>query len=114
MKVRVLKNTSYDIYDDIVRKHALTIGKEYIVFEISDSTFRLLNEEGEPVLFDKDLFEITDPTIPKNWIKQEYEEGEYYITPSELLTHSYFFEQYFDGNPEIIRQFDNYIESIQK
>ncbi|WP_332606120.1 hypothetical protein [Acinetobacter sp. ESBL14] len=113
MKVRVLKNKSDDIYDDVVKQHALMIGKEYEVLEISDSTFRLFNERMEPILFDKNLFEITDPTISKNWIKQEYEDGEYYITPPEFLTHRYFFEEYFDGNPDIVQQFNNYIKSIQ-
>ncbi|MCH7315480.1 hypothetical protein [Acinetobacter sp. ANC 3882] len=113
MKVRVLKNTSDDIYDDIVKQHALIVGKEYRVLEISDSTFRLLNECKEPILFDKNLFEITDPTIPKSWIKQEYEDGEYSITPPEFLTHRYFFEEYFDGNSDVIQQFNNYLISIQ-
>lgn len=92
MKVRVLKNTSDDIYDDVVKQHALIVGKEYEVFEISDSTFRLLNERMEPILFDKNLFEISDSTISKNWIRREYEDGEYYLTQPELLTHRYFFE----------------------
>ena len=113
MKVRVLKNTSYDIYDHVVKQHALIVGKEYEVLEISDSTFRLLNERKEPALFEKNLFEITDPAISKNWIKQEYKDGEYYITPPEFLTHRYFFEEYFDGNPDIVQQFNNYLKSIQ-
>ena len=55
--------------------------EEYYVIEVNHVEFRIIDDEGEPILYPKALFEVVDPTLPPGWQFCEYPEGEYYLGP---------------------------------
>ncbi len=62
-------------------RHSLTLGGEYEVLGIECDALRLLTDTGEPVLFDADCFEVTDPAVPPFWVSLVGDEGERYAYP---------------------------------
>ncbi|MCP4105366.1 MAG: hypothetical protein GY749_07505 [Desulfobacteraceae bacterium] len=65
--------------------HKLTVGKEYEVLGIEADSYRLLDDQNDPVLFDPYSFEISDPTEPDFWNCEIGEDGERYCYPREWL-----------------------------
>jgi hypothetical protein len=86
------------------------IGKSYLCVGIEYSGYRIVDDDGEPILYSKKWFERIDH-YPKNWIKTEYPDGQYFIYPPELQE-SFFFPKWFDHDPVILRRFKDYIDSI--
>lgn len=82
---------------------SLTQGAEYEVLGIEGDWFRLVNDRGEPVLFDPTGFEITDLTEPEDWIISE-EEGLRYAYP-EPWNRAGFFEDWHEGVQEVRDRF---------
>lgn len=111
MKV-VTKGIVHDqIYSE--SKHPnITIGREYLVLAIEENFYRILNDNRQPILYEKEIFDITDSHIPKNWVREDYGDGDYYIYPPELLSPSYFFEKYFDDVPEVVDAFNQYLKTL--
>jgi hypothetical protein len=60
---------------------SLTVGREYEVIGIEADNFRLMDDCGEPVLFDPICFEATDFQEPSFWINEFGEDGERYAYP---------------------------------
>ena len=64
MRVRVksisLENRNY--YD-------LTIGNVYRVIDCSDEYIRVMSDLGKPYAFPIELFEVTDKSIPSDWVE---------------------------------------------
>jgi hypothetical protein len=89
---------------------SLTIGKTYTVVGISDTWLRLIDDYGEPVLFEPDVFDVIDDSIPDTWIFEYFtEDGETYFhaDPSGLHERG-FYEDYFDGHAYAIKRFKAY------
>ena len=107
MKVKSIKNVN-TIDNDLVHSGLLP-STEYYVVEITDEEFRVLNSNHEPILYPKELF-IVEDKIPENWIRESYEDGEYYISPPEFQ--GYFFEDYFEGKPEAVSIFNEWKKQI--
>lgn len=63
----------------------------------------------EPVLYEKKIFEPVDNKIPDHWIREEFEDGEYYIDPPEF-SDAGFFEDYFDGRKSAINVYERYLK----
>ncbi len=106
MKVRTKKNIHDHILDEYDHQH-LEPDKIYEVIGITYENYRVIDEIGEPILYPKYLFEVTDPLIPADWIWEKYASDEYYIDPPELSERG-FYEDFFDRQPyagEIFRQF---------
>ncbi len=82
----------------------LTAGKQYAVIGIEADDFRLLNDQGEPYLYPAQLFEVTDPREPEDWITEFGEDGERYAYPPTLNTCG-FFEDFFDGKKNAVAAF---------
>ena len=65
---------------------SLTMGKEYEVLAIERCYYRILTDldskpyGNEPILFEQDFFEVTDPTEPDFWVT-EYVDGQRYNNP---------------------------------
>lgn len=49
-----------------------------MVLGIEGDDFRLLDDEGEPVLYDPECFEVVDPVEPAFWKSVLGDEGERY------------------------------------
>lgn len=74
--------------------HSLTLGREYVVLGISGPYWRLLDDYGEPILFDLVCFEVTDPSEPAFWVS-ENEAGVRRASLPEWLVPG-FFEKWHD------------------
>ena len=77
-------------------RHALTVGGEYEVLGIECGSLRLLTDDGEPVLFDAECFEVIDPTEPAFWVNPCLGECERYAYPPGWGVPG-FFEAWHDG-----------------
>jgi hypothetical protein len=103
--MRVLAMFSEDFGEPPSGPHPyITTGREYLVVGISDRSYRLLDDSGEPYLYPREWFEVIEPHIPEDWVRTDYPEGEYCIDPPEVY-HPGFYEDYFDDDPEARRLF---------
>jgi hypothetical protein len=80
MRVKARADLKDRITDGRVNQgiHAL---EEYFVIEVDQSSYRVINDNGEPILYAKPLFEVIDGHIPPGWELREYEDGEYFLNP---------------------------------
>jgi hypothetical protein len=96
----------------LVPHQCLKIGKRYLCVGIEyDNECRVINDDGEPILYPRKWFERIDQ-YPKSWIKKEYSDGQFFIYPPEL-SEQYFFEKWFDRDPATLKEFAVYIDSIK-
>ncbi|MBX3158844.1 MAG: hypothetical protein KF773_22955 [Deltaproteobacteria bacterium] len=59
----------------------LRAGAAYYVLGVGNESYRIVNHNGEPILYPKELFEVVDPTVPSGWKFDEYDDGEYVLHP---------------------------------
>lgn len=86
----------------------LSPGIAYAVIAIDDIYYRVVNDNEEPVLYKKYLFDIIDSHVPEHWIKREYSDGEFYLNPPEFSQVG-FFEDYFNGNQDAVNEYNSYL-----
>lgn len=109
MKIKA-KNIIHDrLYDDNAYT-SLTAGKVYDVIEIDGIYFRMIDDHGEPILCERDAFDIIDDSIPEDWISQDEDNGAFHMVPMEL-SDQYLFEAYFDGDDEAAKVLEQYARS---
>lgn len=82
----------------------LTPSRTYAVIGIEANDLRLLNDQGQPYLYQRDLFEIIDAHAPTDWLTEVGDEGEPYAYPCALNAPG-FFEDFFDGNATAVATF---------
>lgn len=82
----------------------LTPDQPYVVLGIEADDLRLLNDQGRPYLYPRELFILVDAREPEDWVSEVGEDNERYAYPP-LLNDSGFFEDYFDGDPEAVATF---------
>ena len=83
-------------------RRSLTFGRDYEVLGIECDSFRLLTDEGEPVLFDRHGFDVVDPAEPVFWEASLGDEGERYAYPPGWGVPG-FFEAWHDRN-KLVRE----------
>jgi hypothetical protein len=88
---------------------SLTPGREYVVIGVDQASYRVVDDKGEPILFPREGFRVVDDAIPQDWIWDRQGDDEYYGGPESLQTPG-FYEDYFDGKPEAIEQFTQYLQ----
>ena len=93
------------------RNHRLTLNRKYPVVGLDDEHFRVINDNHEPILYPREIFEVADPLIPSNWRKNEFEEGAFYIDPPECSEPG-FYEDYFDDDPKAIATFNSVFQDL--
>ena len=86
------------------RDRDLTPGEDYVVIGIEADDFRILNDEGRPYLYARDLFDLVDPHEPEDWQTEVGVDGERYAYPPPLNEPG-FFEDFFDSRKEAIATF---------
>jgi hypothetical protein len=92
MKVQVDSNLTDSLsFDD------LTPGNTYRVIGIEVDDYRLVNDEGMPYLYPKNIFQVVDGHEPEDWQTVYGDGGERYSYPKELSEPG-FFEDVMDGN----------------
>jgi hypothetical protein len=90
----------------------LSLGKEYLVVGLDDTYFRLVDDDGEPVLHEKALFDILDSTIPTDWITRNGDDGDYYTDPPELAAPG-FYERWHDRDPSARAKFAEVFDRLK-
>lgn len=84
MRVKVVKNTrsakddpDCEFEEDrfVEFPLPLTIGNVYRVYGDSPNYYRIMDDAGDPVLYEKALFEIVDSTWPADWVAYSVDEG---------------------------------------
>lgn len=88
----------------------LSHSKKYEVIGIEADDYRILNDDGSPVLYAPGLFVATDAGEPEEWVKTLGDDGELYAYPPELDAVG-FWEDYHDGNEYAIRVFRDYLRA---
>ena len=87
---------------------SLTKGKGYEVIGIEADDYRIVNDDGEPVLYSPRLFHVVDRSRPKDWVKAHGEGGELYAYPPETGAAG-FFEDWHDGVASARRVFTRFL-----
>ncbi|MCP3142911.1 hypothetical protein [Pyxidicoccus xibeiensis] len=60
--------------------------------------FRLVNDEGEPILVPRSRFDVLDDWLPNDWVREEAEvDAWYWCGPPQFAVQG-FFERWHDGN----------------
>ena len=86
------------------RYQDLTFGQPYVVIGIEADHLRILNDAGRPFLYPPDLFSLSDPKEPGDWITEFGDDGERYSYPP-LLNKSGFFEDFFNEKAKAVATF---------
>lgn len=89
------------------------IGNVYRVIGLDVDSVRVMDDEGEPVLFPLSWFSVVDDKWPSDWIVTIGADGEQYVGP-EILREDYFWERYFDGDRAAIQTFKRRLREWQK
>ena len=105
MKVKA-KTTVHDRLVDESEHRGLSAGAVYDVVGLDSENFRLIDDNDQPFLYPKALFEIVDPAIPDDWVT-ETQDDEYYVDPPELAMPG-FYEAYFDGVEAAVKKFEDF------
>lgn len=84
-----------------------------MVVGLDQVSYRLLNDGGEPILYDKSLFEVLETTIPADWVTINGNDGDYYTDPAELAAPG-FYERWHDRDPLARAQFLHAFERLKK
>lgn len=91
--------------ESVFTNNAFILYKKYIVIGIEGDWYRLISEQGEPILFSPECFEIIDPTEPSFWITYYDKEcGGKYSKP-ERWSRPYFIDDYFNSKPPVVEEF---------
>jgi hypothetical protein len=101
------KTTVHDHLVDESDNPSLTVNKAYHAISISYDCFRVIDDDGEPYLFSKKLFNIIDPHIPDHWIAEiDDEDGEVIFVGPREFSKQGFFEDYFDGVKSVVEEYE--------
>jgi hypothetical protein len=87
-----------------IRHPDLTPSQPYVVLGIESDDLRILNDQGRPYLYPREIFTVVDAREPDDWVHEHGEDNERYAYPPPLNPIG-FFEDYFDGKPETVATF---------
>ncbi len=82
----------------------LTPGQPYAVLGIEADDLRILNDQGKPYLYPHEIFKVVDTRELGDWVQELGEDNERYAYPPSL-NRSGFFEDYFEGMPDVVATF---------
>lgn len=89
-------------------RNSLTIGREYEVIGLSTPFFRLVDDHGEPTLYESQCFELIDPKEPAFWITELDGDCRYADPPGWSVPG--FYEAWHDKNALVRRIFTAQLE----
>ena len=93
MRVRAINSGRY-----------LTGGREYIVIDVCDLHYRILDDTGEPYGYPKAEFEVVDRTVPTGWVFRDSADPDdgYYLGPG-FGAGAGFYESYFNSDGDVAK-----------
>jgi hypothetical protein len=111
MRVRCLRIVNPVTHELEVRNASIKVGEEYVVLEVIASPrrhvqLRLNLAPDEPSLWDSEMFDTVDRSIPSNWGARVSGEGFLSIGPMRWLEDG-FWEGYFDDEPSAVALFED-------
>jgi hypothetical protein len=59
----------------------LTLGHPYVVLGIEADDLRILNDQGRPYLYPREVFIVVDAREPEDWLNELGEDNERYAYP---------------------------------
>jgi hypothetical protein len=83
---------------------SISVDKLYVVTSIVLDDFRIVDDNGEPILVPASCFETVDDWTPDNWTQESDNEGWYWRGPPQCAARG-FFERWHDGNAHERRVF---------
>lgn len=86
---------------------SVTPGEIYEVLGIEAGDYRLIDDFGDPVLFEAEAFEVVDDARPVDWVSS-VEDGVEYAYPPEFNAVG-FWEEYHEQKPEARRVYSRYV-----
>ena len=95
----------------------LTIGKEYVVLSVFIATnkaieYRISSDDNDtPALFNENQFYVTDNSLSFSWVVNVVSDSYFELAPG-LWIREGFWEEYFDGAPQAVEQFNFEKEKI--
>jgi hypothetical protein len=108
--MRVQAKPGVHVDDEREHQHLRAL-HEYLVVGLDDESLRVINDVGEPVLYPKFLFHVVEASVPADWVRQDYDDGEWHIDPPECAQPG-FYEAWFDGDPDARRVFDGVVARL--
>jgi hypothetical protein len=81
----------------------LAVGNTYEVIGIEADDYRIVDDENEPIIFDRACFDVVDSSEPAFWVSM-IDDGVQYAYPPEWMRAG-FFEDYFDYDEDVRREF---------
>jgi hypothetical protein len=111
MRVRCLRIVNPVTRELEDRNASIKVGEEYVVLEVVASPgryvrLRLHLAPGVPSLWDSEMFETVDRSIPSNWGVRVSGEGFVATGPMRWLVDG-FWEGYFDDEPSAVSLFQD-------
>jgi hypothetical protein len=108
MKVRCLRLTDSS-GEPVTNSAWATIGSVYSVLGIwierGAARFRILGEEPVPALFEIELFEIVDQSLPRSWVVTSPAPETLSFGPASWARPG-FWTDFFDGDRQAVRVFE--------
>ena len=100
MLVRLIQPLRPDGRDE---RTSLSLDRDYTVLAIECGTYRLLNDFGEPTLYDRDAFACTCNERPTFWVSIHNNENDY--DGPECWNAPGYFEDWHDHVPSVKLEF---------
>lgn len=96
----------------------LSAGKEYLVIRISCTpgrsiTLQIVDNSGSPSLWDSEMFQTVDGSIPSNWEAHVTGNGMLEIGPVAWLVPG-FWEEFYNDERAAVRAYEKELEIIMK
>lgn len=117
MKVECLALIDAQTGEAVEKNSWLTVGKVYRVLSVFMASegvieYRLIADDGRtPGMYRASQFKVVSDKLPSNWAAY-YEAGSYFELAPKSWIEPGFWENYFDGDPVAIKQFESEIELI--
>lgn len=99
-------------YRDICENYQRLTDREYYVIGIEADCYRIIDNYGEPTIFDTDIFDTMIFEKSLGWVDKYDNDGSRYSYEPPLGEPG-FFEDYFDGKQEVISKVIAYIEKVE-
>ena len=106
---KVHELTSADLY--------LTIGKNYIVIDITYNPHSMIHNvnvpsdsDGEPIVLDANLLIFVDEKVPTGWVFRKLENGYFDLQPQEFCGN--FWDNFHDGDEKAEKIYQEVVNNI--
>lgn len=92
---------------------SLEADTSYFVLEVSSDVFRVIDRDGQPYGYSRDLFALEDSAVPRGWCFQLSSEDEYHLCPCAVNVPG-FYERLFcsDGEREAEAETHRVLEGV--